>query len=164
MSHIQRNLPILSDIKSKIYAPDHEKRTGAVLRPENEKSAPHITKGGFSCSVEGSTDDLFYIFVKTPSENAQRMITGISRAVHDLNLAGSALRGHLTDAAFLDGIEQLGTDGHAYVVLFLLEAVAAGNTAAARIGIDRMHARQLRECPVRGSLCPRHADGRNRGR
>ena len=88
----------------------------------------------------------------------------MSRAMDDLDFTGTAFRSHLPDSAVLDGIEQLGAYGHTDVVLFLLEAVAAGNTAAARIGIDRMHARQLRECPVRGSLCPRHADGRNRGR
>ena len=64
------------------------------------------------------------------------MFHGLASAMHDLNLARTAFGGHQFDAAVLDGFEELGAYRHGDVVLLFFETIAAGNAAAAGIGVD----------------------------
>ena len=64
------------------------------------------------------------------------MFHGLASAVHDLDLTRTAFGGHQFDTAILDGLEELRAHGHSDVVLFLLEAIATGDTTATGIGVD----------------------------
>ena len=68
------------------------------------------------------------------------------RVMRNLKAAGAALGNAILGGTVLDGLEEIGTDRGRHIVLFLLEAVTAGNAAAAGTGVldvGGSHAEQI---------------------
>ena len=67
--------------------------------------------------------------------------------MRNLKAAGAALGDAILGGTVLDGLEEIGTDRGRHIVLFLLEAVTAGNAAAAGTGVldvGGSHAEQIK--------------------
>ena len=67
--------------------------------------------------------------------------------MRNLKAAGAALGDAILGGTVFDGLEEIGTDRGRHIVLFLLEAVTAGNAAAAGTGVldvGGSHAEQIK--------------------